>query len=80
MLEPWYVERTTDVSTLFYVRCCVLSRRSQVIGMNVVKQSFGDMATLGGDKCPPCTGFTPDALPEVQEPVLAENSQTGVSA
>ena len=48
--------------------------------MNVVKQSFGDMATLGGDKCPPCTGFTPDALPEVQEPVLAENSQTGVSA
>ena len=27
----------------------------------------------------PRTGFAPDALPEVQEPVLAENSQTGVS-
>ena len=27
----------------------------------------------------PSTGFAPDALPEVQEPVLAENSQIGVS-
>ena len=27
----------------------------------------------------PSTGFAPDALPEVQEPVLAENSQTGES-
>lgn len=27
----------------------------------------------------PCTGLTPDVLPEVQKPVLEENSQTGVS-
>ncbi len=27
----------------------------------------------------PSTGFAPDALPEVPQPVLAENSQTGVS-
>ena len=27
----------------------------------------------------PSTGLTPDALPEVPQPVLAENSQTGVS-
>ena len=38
-----------------------------------------DDNTHGGGEIPPCTGLTPDALPEVQEPVLAENSQTGVS-
>lgn len=32
-----------------------------------------------GGIIPPCTGLTPDALPEVQKPVSAENSHTGVS-
>ncbi|MDY5328830.1 MAG: UpxY family transcription antiterminator [Bacteroidaceae bacterium] len=39
-----------------------------------------DGNTHGGGEIPPCTELTPDALPEVQEPVLVENSQTGVSA
>ncbi|MEY8486115.1 UpxY family transcription antiterminator [uncultured Parabacteroides sp.] len=34
--------------------------------------------TKGGIN-PPCTGLTPDALPEVQKPSLVENSHTGVS-
>lgn len=38
-----------------------------------------DDNTHGGGEIPPRTGLTPDALPEVQEPVLAENSQIGVS-
>lgn len=38
-----------------------------------------DNDTLGGGDKPPCTGLTPDALPEVQKPILVENSHTGVS-
>ena len=38
-----------------------------------------DDNTHGGGEIPPRTGLAPDALPEVQEPVLAENSQIGVS-
>ena len=47
--------------------------------MNVKKHASGDINTHGGGEIPPCTGLTPDALPEVQKSVLAENSQTGVS-
>lgn len=47
--------------------------------MNVVEHTSGDVSTHGGGERPPCTGFAPDALPEVRKPVLAENSQTGVS-
>lgn len=47
--------------------------------MNVNTHTSGDVDTHGGGERPPCTGLTPDALPEVQKPVLAENSQTGVS-
>ena len=47
--------------------------------MNVIVHTSGDISTHGGGERPPCTGLTPDALPEVQKPVLAENSQTGVS-
>ena len=47
--------------------------------MNVAKQACGEVNTLGGGAIPPSTGLIPDALPEVQDPVLAENSQTGVS-
>lgn len=47
--------------------------------MNVNEHTSGDIDTQGGGERPPCTGLTPDVLPEVQKPVLAENSQTGVS-
>lgn len=47
--------------------------------MNVNEHTSGDIDTHGGGERPPCTGLTPDVLPEVQTPVLAENSQTGVS-
>ena len=47
--------------------------------MSVTERALGDVNTHGGGEIPPSTGLTPDALPEVQEPVLAENSQTGVS-
>ena len=35
--------------------------------------------TPEGTSIPPRTGLTPDALPEVQKPIPAENSPTGVS-
>lgn len=47
--------------------------------MNVIEHASGDINTPGGGERPPSTGLTPDVLPEVQKPVLAENSQTGVS-
>ena len=47
--------------------------------MNVNEHTSGDIDTHGGGERPPSTGRTPDVLPEVQKPVLAENSQTGVS-
>ncbi len=37
------------------------------------------MTTPGGEALPPSIGLAPDALPEVQKPQLAANSQTGVS-
>lgn len=47
--------------------------------MTIADNTSIDVGTHGGGEIPPRTGLTPDALPEVQEPVLAENSQTGVS-
>lgn len=47
--------------------------------MNVAEHTSNDESTHGGGVNPPCTGLTPDALPEVQQPVSAENSPTGVS-
>lgn len=47
--------------------------------MKIADNASIDDNTHGGGEIPPRTGLTPDALPEVQEPVLAENSQTGVS-
>ena len=38
-----------------------------------------DKITPEGTSIPPRTGLTPDALPEVQKPILAENSPTGGS-
>lgn len=47
--------------------------------MNVDVIASNNVKTSGGGNVPPCTGLTSDALPEVQKPVLAENSDTGVS-
>lgn len=47
--------------------------------MNVADNASTDVNTHGGSERPPCIGLASDALPEVQKPVLAENSQTGVS-
>ena len=47
--------------------------------MSVTERALGDVNTHGGGEIPPSTGLTPDALPEVQKPILAENSHTGVS-
>ena len=47
--------------------------------MKIADNASIDDNTHGGGEIPLCTGLTPDALPEVKKPVLAENSQTGVS-
>ncbi len=47
--------------------------------MKIADNASIDDNTHGGGEIPPRTELTPDALPEVQKPVLAENSQTGVS-
>ena len=47
--------------------------------MTIVDSASIDDNTHGGGEIPSCTGLTPDALPEVHEPVLAENLQSGVS-
>ena len=47
--------------------------------MVVVDNASEYVTPIGGGERPPCTGLTPDALPEVQKPVLAENLQSGVS-
>ena len=46
--------------------------------MKIADNASIDDNTHGGGEIPPRTGLTPDALPEVQEPVLTENSQTGI--
>ena len=45
--------------------------------MNIDELASKYANTHGGDIVPPCTGLTSDALPEVQKPVLVENSNTG---
>ena len=47
--------------------------------MKIADNASIDDNTHGGGARPPGTGLTPDVLPEVQEPVLAENLQSGVS-
>ena len=53
--------------------------QSKVTDMKIADNASKDDNTHGGGEIPPRTGLIPDALLEVQEPVLAENSQTGVS-
>lgn len=47
--------------------------------MNVDDPASKNANTQGGGIEPPCTGLIPDVLPEVQKPITAENSHTGVS-
>lgn len=47
--------------------------------MKIADNASVDDNTHGGGEIPPHTGLTPDVLPEVQKPVLAENLQSGVS-
>lgn len=47
--------------------------------MSAIEHPAGDTNIPRGDERPPCIGLIPDALPEVQKPVQAENSHTGVS-
>ena len=47
--------------------------------MDIADSISKDVDTNGGGAPPPCTGLIPDVLPEVQAPVLAENSHTGVT-
>ena len=72
--------RTTGRSHALFMSLaefCLEQRK--VTDMTISDNASIDDITHGGGEIPPCTGLTPDALPEVQEPVLAENSQTGVS-
>ena len=72
--------RTTDVLTLFFMSLTEFClEQSEVTDMKIADNASKDDNTRGGGEIPPCTGLTPDVLPEVQKPVLAENSQTGVS-
>ena len=47
--------------------------------MKVDEWTSEDVHTSGGGEFPPCAGFTSNALPEAQNTVAAESSQTGVS-
>ena len=74
-------DRGTDNETVhaFFVsitKFCL--EQSKVTDMKIADNASIDDITHGGGEIPPCTGLTPDALPEVQEPVLTENSQTGI--
>ena len=53
--------------------------QSKVTDMTIADNASIDDNTHGGGEIPPCTGLTPDVLPEVQEPAKAENLQSGVS-
>ena len=48
--------------------------------MKIADNASIDDNTQGGGEIPPLTWLTPDALPEVQMPVMAEDLQSGVSA
>ena len=80
MLEPQCVGRTTGRSRALFMSLTEFClEQSKVTDMKIADNASIDDNTHGGGEIPPRTGLTPDALPEVQEPVLAENSQTGVS-
>lgn len=47
--------------------------------MDIADSISKDVDTNGGGVNSPSIGLTPDAILEIQKPVLAENSHTGVS-
>ena len=80
MLEPQCVGRTTGRShALFMSLTEFCLEQSKVTDMKIADNASIDDNTNGDGESAPRTGLTPDALPEVQEPVWAENLQSGVS-
>ena len=80
MQEPRLVGRTTGRShALFMSLTEFCLEQSKVTDMKFADNASIDDNTHGGGEIPPCTGLTPDALPEVQAPHEEANSQTGVS-
>lgn len=80
MREPQEVGRTTDVSTLLL--CCVLWVKFLARyhhDMDIYSATSDVKCNGGGMQSPPNVGFASNVLPEVQEPVWAENLQSGVS-
>ena len=53
--------------------------QSKVTDMTIADNASIDDNTHEGGEIPPCTGLTPDVLPEVPDPAKAENLQSGVS-
>ena len=54
--------------------------QSKVTDMKIADNASIDDNTHGGGEIPPCTGLTPDALPEVQQQTTTlKNLQSGVS-
>lgn len=47
--------------------------------MNIDVVTSEDVNSQGGGQFPPCVGLISDALPEVQKPVMVENSDTEMS-
>ena len=79
MREPLDDEQQREVHAFFVSLTEFCIEQSKVIDMKIADNASIDDNTHGGGERPPRTGLTPDALPEVQGPVLAENSQIGVS-
>ena len=80
MQEPRLVGRTTERShALFMSLTEFCLEQSKVTDMKIADNASIDDNTNGDGESAPRTGLTPDALPEVQEPVWAENLQSGVS-
>ena len=72
--------RTTERShALFMSLTEFCLEQSKVTDMKIADNASIDDNTNGDGESAPRTGLTPDALPEVQEPVWAENLQSGVS-
>ena len=72
--------RTTERShALFMSLTEFCLAQSKVTDMKIADNASIDDNTNGDGESAPRTGLTPDALPEVQEPVWAENLQSGVS-
>ena len=78
--KPQTVGQTTGRPHAFFMSLTEFClEQSKVTDMKIADNASIDDNTHGGGEIPPCTGLTPDVLPEVQKPITAENSHTGVS-